>query len=86
MIHADAARIASIIAADAAVLPELHVFLDAATLGDADVGAILSELPARIAEGSPFPDERALTEAVRRETLRMLHALALHKMPAMGRA
>jgi hypothetical protein len=85
MIHADAARIASIIAADAALLHELHVFLDA-VIGEADIGVILGELPAAIAAHSPFENEAALAATVRRETLLVLHALALHRMPAMGRA
>jgi hypothetical protein len=85
MIAVTADRIASIIAADAAVLRQMSDFLDAVT-GDADLGAILDELPEAVAACSPFEDEAALTEAVRRETLRMLHAITLHKMPAMGRA
>jgi hypothetical protein len=49
-----------------------------------DLGAILTELPEAVAARSPFEDEAAMTEAVRRETLRMLHASTLHKLPAMA--
>jgi hypothetical protein len=86
MIVATADQVASILAADMVVLRELRAFIEAATLGDDDISAILGALPARIAQGSPFADEAALTETVKRETLLVLHALALRRMPAMGRA
>jgi hypothetical protein len=85
MIHVSADRVASIIASDHAMLRQMSDFLDAVT-GDADLGAILTELPEAVAACSPFEDEAAMTEAVRCETLRMLHAITLHKMAAMGRA
>jgi hypothetical protein len=85
MICASAARIASIIASDHEMLRQMSDFLDAVT-GDADLGAILTALPEAVAACSPFEDEQAMTEAVRRETLRMLNAIALRKMPAMGTA
>jgi hypothetical protein len=85
MIHASASKIAETIANDRDVLLAMNTFLAAANLGDA-VGEILEALPAAIAASSPFESEADLTVTVHRETLLALHALALRRLPARGRA
>jgi hypothetical protein len=85
VIHASADQIASILAADHAMLRQMRDFLDAVT-GDADVGAIIAALPQAIAECSPFENEAAMIETVRIETLNQLHALTLSRLPARGSA
>jgi hypothetical protein len=86
MITVTADRIASIIAADHAMLRQMHAFMEAASFDDADIGAVLNELPAAIAAHSPFEDEGSLTEVVKSELLQALRALALRRLPARGTA
>lgn len=87
MIHATADQIKEIIVADPALLRALHDFLDAVT-GDvgAEINTILDELPAQIAAFSPYADEVSLTDIVRREMSKTLHALSLRMLPARGTA
>jgi hypothetical protein len=85
VIHPDADQIAEVIANDHAMLRQMHRFLYA-VIGDADIGAILEELPAAIAAHSPFADERALVAVVQRETLQALHVLTLSRLPTKGNA
>jgi len=85
MITATADQISAIIVGNPVLLRELHAFLGAADIDD-DLGAILDELPAAIAAHSPFADEAAMTEAIKRETLQALRALALRRLPAKGTA
>jgi hypothetical protein len=85
MIHATADQIKEIIVADPTLLRELHRFLQAVDI-DNDLVAMLGELPAAIAVHSPFADEAALTETVRREMLAALHGLSLRRLPPQGNA
>jgi hypothetical protein len=85
VIYADAHRIASIIVADHEMLRQMGAFLDAVT-GDADIAEILAALPQAVAACSPFKNEAAMTEAVRVETLPVLRALALSRLPKRGTA
>jgi hypothetical protein len=87
MITATADQIKQIIVADPVLLRALHDFLDAVT-GDvvAEIDTILDELPGSIAAHSPFATEASLVDVVRREMSKTLHALALHRLPASGRA
>jgi hypothetical protein len=64
------------------LLRALHDFLDAVT----GIDVIIEELPETIARFSPYADEAALTEIVRREMLAALHALSLRVLPAKGNA
>ena len=85
MITATASEIAKAIVGDPALLRAMHGFVEKVT-GDADIGALLDELPAAIAAHSPFVDEAAMTEAVKREMLLALSALALRVLPPQGNA
>lgn len=87
MIHADADAIRTVIAADPVLLRTLHNFFDmiAGDL-DADIGTLLDDLPAQIAQFSPYTDEANLTEVVRREMLAALQALTLRMLPTKGNA
>jgi hypothetical protein len=64
-------------------LAELHRFIVAI---DGDLSAMLRALPEAVARHAPFADEAAMVEVVRRETLIMLHTLALRALPARGSA
>jgi hypothetical protein len=87
MIHADADAIRAVIAGDAVLLRTLHDFFDAICGDlDADISMLLGELPGAISKNSPFLDEAALAEVVRREMLAALHALTLRVLPAKGNA
>jgi hypothetical protein len=85
MITASAAEISKAIADDPALLRAMHDFINA-VIGDADIGALLDDMAARIASLSPFEDEETLTATVKAAALYTLHALALRAMPAQGRA
>jgi hypothetical protein len=69
------------------MLRELHDFIGA-VIGDVDAGIdmIIEELPGTIARFSPYADEAALTEIVRREMLAALHGLTLRVLPPRGTA
>jgi hypothetical protein len=85
VIHATADQVAEAIANDAEMLRQMHHFVFA-VIGDADIGEIIAALPQAVAGCSPFENEAALIEAVKRETLQALHALALSRLPARGTA
>ena len=86
MIEASADQIAQVLAGDAELMRDLHNFLGAVLGDDGDVAEVLEDLPKIIAGFSPFENEAALIAIVKRETLELLHALALHRLPARGNA
>jgi hypothetical protein len=86
-ITATSDEIRAVIASDAVLLRALHDFFDAICGDlDADISMLLDELPGAISKSSPFLDEAALAETVRREMLAALHTLTLRVMPARGNA
>jgi hypothetical protein len=85
MIAATAAEISKAIVDDPALMRALHGFVEKA-IGEADIGALLDDMAARIAGLSPFPDEEALTATAKAVALFTLRALALRRLPARGRA
>jgi hypothetical protein len=85
MITATADQVAEAIANDPEMLRQMHHFVFA-VIGDDDLGTLLEELPAAIAQHSPFADEAALIEVVRAETLQALFGLTLRVLPARGTA
>jgi hypothetical protein len=86
-ITATSDEIRAVIASDAVLLRTLHDFFDAICGDlDADISTLLHDLPAQIAQHSPFASERDLTEVVRREMLAALHGITLRMLPAKGSA
>jgi hypothetical protein len=87
MIYATTDQIRTAIASDAVLLATLRDFFDSICGDlDADISMLLDELPGAISKNSPFLDEAALADVVRREMLAALFGLSLRVLTPRGSA